>query len=123
MPELVLLIGLLVTAASFCLLVRPASLAGLLGKVFGTRWLFGAALLRLFAGAALIGSANTVKFSAAVELFGWLFVLGALLLVVIPGPVLQRNAQWFASLSPGTTRLWLLLSLSFGGWLIYAALS
>ena len=69
---------------SLFLLVRPMAITGLLHRVFATRWLYGAALLRLLLGASLIASADTVKYSQAVALFGWLLVLGALLLVVIP---------------------------------------
>ena len=62
-------------------------------------------------------------FKAAVDLFGWLFVLSALFLVVIPGPILQRYANRLASLPPGMIRLCMLLALGFGSWLIYAALA
>ena len=52
-----------------------------------------------------------------------LFVLGGLGLVAIPAPPLQGMARWFAALSPLATRLWLLLSLIFGLFFIYAYLA
>ena len=123
MPEVVLAIGLLVTASSGFLFVYPERLRGLLDTVFGGRWLYGAALIRFLLGAGLIASAETVAFSPAVSLCGWLAVLGGLLLVVIPVPTLLRMAAWFAGLSPLMTRLWLCLAIGFGLFLLYAALA
>jgi hypothetical protein len=119
----VLLIGALICAISLFLILRPAQLPGLLDRVFGSRWLYAAALVRLMLGAALIAAAPGVAFPGAVELCGWLFVLGGLGLVVIPAPLLRRIADWFSALSPLATRLWLILALSFGLFLVYAALA
>lgn len=119
----VLLIGALICTISLFLILRPAQLPGLLDRVFGSRWLYGAALLRLLLGAALIAAAPGVAFPAAVELCGWLFVLGGLGLVVIPAPALGRLAAWFSALSPAVTRLWLSLALLFGLFLVYAAVA
>jgi hypothetical protein len=123
MSQLVLLVGVLVTGVSLYLFIRPTAMAGLLDKVFGSRWLYGAALLRLMLGAALIASAEAVAYSGAVELFGWLFALGGLTLVVVPAPALLRMAGWFGRLSPGIARLWLSSALLFGLFLVYAALA
>lgn len=123
MWQWVLLIGALICAISLFLILRPAQLPGLLDRVFGSRWLYAAALLRLLLGAALIAAAPGVAFPGAVELCGWLFVLGGLGLVVIPAPLLRRIADWFSALSPLATRLWLILALSFGLFLVYAALA
>lgn len=121
MSQWVFAVGLLVTAVSFFLLARPVAIKGLLDRVFGTRWLYGAALLRLLLGATLIASADTVKYSQAVALFGWLLVLGALLLVVIPAPVVRKLAGRFGQLSPAMARLWLCGALAFGVFLVLAA--
>lgn len=121
MSEWVFGVGLLIMAVSLFLLVRPAAIAGLLDRVFATRWLYGAALLRLLLGAALIASADTVKYSQAVALVCWLFVLGALFLVVIPAPVVSRLAGRFARLSPAMSRLWLCGALALGVFLVMAA--
>lgn len=123
MSEWVLAVGVLITVVTAVLMLRPDKLPGLLDGVFGSRWLYGAALLRLLLGAALIASAATVKYPQAVALFGWLFVLGGLLFVVIPAPVLRRMVnRWFGQLSPAMSRLWLCAALAFGLFLVYAAL-
>lgn len=123
MPQLVLLTGLLVAGISLFLLVRPAVMVGLLDRVFGSAWLYGAALLRLLLGAVLIGSADTVRYPLGVESFGWLFVLGGLTLVAVPQPVLLRMVGWFGQLPPAATRLWLAVALLVGLFLVYAGLA
>lgn len=122
MPQFVLMVGILISGVSVYLILQPARLAGLLDRVFGSWWLYGAALMRLLLGAGLIASADTVALPGLVQAFGWLFVLGGLGLVAIPVPPLRRLAGWFGSLSPLATRLWLLLSLLFGLFFIYVYL-
>lgn len=123
MPIVVIAVGALVTAVSLYLLLQPDKMAGLLERVFGSSWLYAAALLRLTLGAGLIASADTVAFSRAIELLGWLFVLGGLALVAIPVAPLRRMATWFGGLSPGPARLWLSLALLFGLFLLYAGVA
>ena len=120
MPELVLFTGVLITAISLYLIAKPASATGMVDKVFGSGWLYGAALFRLLLGAALIGSAHTVAFSTAVEVFGWLFCIGGLTLVTVHRSAWQRMVGWFTKLSPAMTRLWLSTALLFGLFFIYA---
>ena len=123
MPVVVIAVGALVAAISLYLLLWPGKLAGLVERVFGSNWLYGAALLRLLLGAGLIASADTVAFPRAIELIGWLVVLGGLGLVVIPVAPLRRMASWFGGLSPGPARLWLSLALLFGLFLLYAGVA
>ncbi len=123
MPEFVLLVGALIALTSLYLILQPGRLRGLLDRVFASGWRFGVALLRLLLGAGLIASAHTVALPRVIEVFGWLFVMGGLGLVAIPLPLLQGMARWFSRLSPAATRLWLLLSLSFGLIFVYAYLA
>ena len=57
MSQLVLLVGLLVSGISLFLIIQPGRMPGLLDKVFGSRWLYAVALLRLLLGAGLIAAA------------------------------------------------------------------
>ena len=122
MPEMVLGVGVLVTAVSLFLFIKPRKMAGLLDKVFGTHWLYAAALVRLLLGSALLAAADTVAYPRAVALFGWLFVVGALILVAVPAPALRRMAGWFGQLSNAMARLWLSSAVLFGLFLTYTAL-
>ena len=123
MSLLVLLVGLLVSGISLFLIVQPGRMPGLLDKVFGSRWLYAVALLRLLLGAGLIAAASSVAYTSVVSLFGWLFAFSGLMLVVIPTPPLRKMASWFGALSPAMTRLWLSLALLFGLFFVYAALA
>jgi hypothetical protein len=123
MPELVLLTGVLIAGLSLYLMIRTRAMAGLLDKVFGTGWLYAAALIRLLLGAMLIGSAHTVAFGPAVEVFGWLFCVSGLTLVVVPRPALQRMVGWFSGMSTTAARVWLAGALLFGLFFVYAYLA
>ncbi|MCB1677840.1 MAG: hypothetical protein KDI16_04070 [Halioglobus sp.] len=123
MAIVVLLLGVLLSAGSIYLLLRPDALRALLHRVFATRWLYGAALLRLLLGAALIAAAPAVAFPVAVAVLGWLFVLGALTLVVVPPRALRSTVDWFAQLPPRALRLWLGAALALGLFLACAALA
>jgi hypothetical protein len=123
MPEVVVVAGVLISGISLYLFALPGSMPGLLDKVFGTRWLYAAALFRLLLGAALIASADTVAYPRAVALFGWLFVLGGLIIVALPAPALQRMVGPFGRLSPALARLWLSAAVMFGFFLVYAGLA
>lgn len=122
MPQLVVVTGLLVAGVSLWLIAGPGSLAGLLERVYGSAWIFGAALLRLLLGAALIAAADSVRYSGVVAGCGWLFALSGLTLVAVPQPLLRRLAGWFGQLSPAPARLWLSGALAFGLFLVYAGL-
>lgn len=122
MWQWVLAVGVLFTAAGAALWIRPAAMAGLLDKVFATRWLYGAALLRLLLGASLIAAADGVAYPRVIAALGWLMALGGLVLVVVPAPAVARMAAWFGRLSPAMSRLWLSITLLLGLFLIYSAL-
>jgi hypothetical protein len=122
MPQLVLAVGVLIICVSFLLMVRVESMGGLLERVLLSHWRYGAALLRLLLGTVLIASADTVAFPGAVALFGWLFVLGGLALVVVPDSAMRPMVGWFARLSPALARLWLSAALVFGLFFLFVAL-
>jgi hypothetical protein len=123
MSQWVLVLGVVVSIVSGWLWIRPTAMAGLLNKVFGSRWLYAAALLRLLLGASLIAAADAVAYSQVVALLGWLMALGALVLVVVPAPAVAQMAAWFGRLSPAMSRLWLSTAVLFGLFLTYAALA
>ncbi len=122
MAGFVLLLGGLIALASLVLIASPQRFTGILDGVFGSRWIYAAALARLLIGAGLIASAQAVRFPGAIAAIGWLSVLGGLALVVIPAPAMTRMTGWFAGLPTGVMRLWLGLALLLGLFLAYAAL-
>lgn len=123
MPGFVLAVGLLVTGVSLFLFVRVATMGAVLERVFGSRWLYGAALLRLLLGAGLIASADTVRYPEAVAVLGWLFALAGITLVVIPAPAMRRMVAWFGGFTPLQSRLWLCAGVVLGLFFVHAALA
>lgn len=123
MPGFVLAVGLLVAGVSLFLFARVAAVRPVLERVFGSRWLYGAALLRLLLGAGLIASAEAVRYPETVAVLGWLFALAGITLVVIPAPAMRRMVGWFGSLTPLQTRLWLSGGVALGLFFVYAALA
>ena len=123
MWSVVVLVGAFILGACLYFSVRIETLSGLVDKVFATRWIYLAALVRLMLGAALLASAHAVGFPRAIAAIGWLFALSGLTLVAVPQPALLRMARWMTGLPLGILRLWLSLGALFGGFMLYAALA
>ena len=116
--------GAFIVAASLYLMLRAQRLTGLVERVYGSHWVYLAALLRLLLGAGLIASAPGVAWPRVIEGLGWLFVLGALALVILPPRVLRRWSRGLVeALSPWQSRAFLGLALVLGAGLIWAALA
>lgn len=123
MGEFVLAVGVLLIGITLYLLVRPQALIALIDQVLTTRWLFLVALVRLLLGAALIASASAVGFSGVIAAIGWLGALSGMVLVAVPPPVWERFSEWLKRLPIALLRIWTLMGLSLGGFLIFASLS
>ena len=121
MKLFVLLLGVVICAVCLVMLVRPQVMVGLADKVFNGRLIYLAALGRLLLGALLIAAAPSVGFPVAVEVLGWLFVLGGLLLVTLPIGVWQRLAEWAVTLPNLAIRCAAIFAFAFGAFFVYAA--
>jgi hypothetical protein len=123
MPEFVLALGVAISGLCLFLLVRIRALPPLLRRICSSHWLYGVALLCLLAGAGLIASAPTARFTGAVGLLGWLSALGGLALVAVPAPALRRMANAIAGMPPVPARLWPATALLIGLLFVYAGLA
>ncbi len=123
MSQFVLALGVIIVVSGLYLWLNPGKSEFLIDKVFRSRWLYGAALLRLLLGAALIAAAPAVQYSQAVSLLGWLFALAGLLLVTLPPAVVDAWADRLDRVSVWQMRLWLSVSIALGLSLVYAALA
>ena len=123
MSQFVLALGVIIVVSGFYLWLNPGKSEFLIDKVFRSRWLYGAALLRFLLGAALIAAAPAVQYSQAVGLLGWLFALAGLLLVTLPPSVIRTWADRLDRVSVWQIRLWLSVSIALGLSLVYAALA
>ena len=123
MSQFVLALGVIIVVSGLYLWLNPGKSEFLIDKVFRSRWLYGAALLRFLLGAALIAAAPAVQYSQAVSLLGWLFALAGLLLVTLPPAVVDAWADRLDRVSVWQMRLWLSVSIALGLSLVYAALA
>jgi hypothetical protein len=123
MPQFVLLVGVLISVTSVYLILQPDRLGPLLDRVFNSWRRYAVALARLLVGAGLIASADTVALPGAVSAAGWLYALAGLGLVALPEPAQRGMVMWFSGLSTLAARVWLLLSLAFGLFLVYCYLA
>ena len=121
MTQFVLLLGVAVGVAGLVMLARPRAMVGLADRVFNRRLIYLAALLRLLLGALLIAAAPSVGFSIAIEVIGWLMVLGALLLVTLPLALWQRLVNWAVALPNLAIRAAALFALALGIFFVYAS--
>jgi hypothetical protein len=121
--QFVLALGVIIVVSGLYLWLNPGKSEFLIDKVFRSRWLYGAALLRFLLGAALIAAAPAVQYSQAVSLLGWLFALAGLLLVTLPPAVVDALADRLGRVSVWQMRLWLSVSIVLGLSLVYAALA
>ena len=122
MKLFVLSLGLIICAVCLYMMIRPRGLLWLVDRVFEGAWIYLAGLARLLLGAALIAAAPHVAYPLVVELFGWLFALGGLLLVTVPAGVWQRLANWAVNLPSIGIRAGATLGIGMGGFFVYAAL-
>jgi hypothetical protein len=94
--------------------------AGMMERTWG---LYFAVLVRILLGSALILIADQSRFPMAFLAIGCIS-LGAAVAAMFAGRErLQQFIAWWANrFTPALVRIWLLLALAFGGFLIYGAL-
>ncbi|MEH6591016.1 MAG: hypothetical protein V7746_12190 [Halioglobus sp.] len=119
----VFLFGVFVCIASLALQFRLAWAEAILERVFDSRWIYLAALFRLLLGAALIASAQTVKYPGVITLIGWLLAFGGIILVVVPQDTWVNMGRRMLALPSLVLRGWLLIGLAFGAGIVYVALA
>ncbi len=122
MALLVLATGLFICAVGGLMLVKPFILMPLGERIFASNWIYAAALARFLLGVLLIAAAPAVAHSITVEAFGWLFVLGGLLLVAVPRATVAAIFSRVRNVNALTVRCAALAAGLFGGFFIYAAL-
>ena len=115
------IVGLVIATIAIFVMLQPARLVNILTPMEQAKWLYMAALVRFLIGSLLIAAAPVVAYSYSIALVGWLFVLAALVLVVIPHPVMLPLIRWAARRPQWLVRLMAPLALAFGCFLIYAA--
>lgn len=112
----------LIGLAAACLLV-PAHAAAFLGKFASSaRAHFTEQILRLVAGAAIVVFAPEMRFPELFRLFGWVLVVTAVGLLVMPWRWHHRFAGWVVPLATRRLKLLALGAFALGVFILYSAL-
>ena len=74
-------------------------------------------------GAALIVAAPVSKFPVVFEILGWIAIAAAVAIIFIGRERVAAIAAWFVRCPASLIRLWLLVGIAFGGFLIYGITS
>ena len=79
------------------------------------------AAIRLAMGAALIWAAPGTRFPVVVQVVGWIAVVAAIIVAMIPQPVVAKIATAVVGLRPNSLRAIGAAAIGLGAALIYAA--
>lgn len=116
----VLVLGIAVCALSVWGLYAPERLLRLVNRVMDKGWgIYGAAIVRLLLGLALIIAAPASRFPLMFQGLGWIALIAAVALLFVGRERIHRLVAWFERFSRPTIRLWLLFGISFGVFLIF----
>lgn len=114
-----------VALCSFALwgIFAPQKLLQFVKSMMDTNWgIYVAVIIRLILGAALIVSAPSSRFPMLFVIVGWIAIVAAVTGVILGRARLRRFvAWWFRWFTPLGVRLWLLIAVAFGAFLIYGA--
>lgn len=78
-----------------------------------------AVIVRVLLGVALILAAEESRFPVVFQALGWIAIFAAVIIAFLGRERLRRVIAWFDRFSPTLVRVWLLLGIAFGGFLIY----
>lgn len=123
MNQIVILFGILIALLGGIGLATPDSLIRMVKGFWRQPYgLYLAIALRLFFGVSLLIAAPQTHFPLALQVFGILALAGVLVLPAIGLRRMQGFLLWWTSRPAFIIRLWALLALFFGLFLIYACL-
>lgn len=101
----------------------PVRLVGLVASVWEKRAsLYFAVIVRLILGVLLILAAPVTKFPVAFQALGWLAIVAAIIIPFVGRERLTRFIVWWMERPRVVVRIWCLLGVIFGGFLLYGVL-
>ena len=117
-----MIFGIIICALSVWGIYAPAKLIemvkGLMAQDVGIP---AAIVVRLVLGAALITAAAESRFPVVFQVLGSVAILAAIGLAIMGRARMRKFVAWLDRLATLFIRLWLLLGIAFGGFLIYGA--
>lgn len=128
MPAAAAQIVVLIAGVSLCLfagwgLYTPRGLLRAVKAIMDADWgIYFAVIVRVILGAALIVAAPASRFPTVFLIVGWVAIIAAVAVISIGRQGLRRFVNWWIErFQPAGIRLWVLVALVFGGFLIYGA--
>lgn len=124
MHLVVAMFGLLIASFGAFGLIRPPDFVKLARNFWATpKGVHYAAALRLALGAALLLAAADSACPRALAAFGYLSLAGAVIVVLLGHVRLAKIIEWWARQPDIVIRLWGLIALAFGIFLVSATLT
>jgi hypothetical protein len=121
MRLIVAIFGMLIASFGAFGLTKPADCVGLARSFWATtRSVHYAALVRLALGIALLLAAADSAYPRTLAALGYLSLAGAAIVVLLGHVRLQKMIEWWAQQPEVVIRLWGLLALAFGIFLLSA---
>ena len=117
---IILLLGGVICVLSAFGVFAPFKLTNWVRSAWGKKATFPfAVIVRLVMGPILIFAAPGSRFPIFFEVLGWLFMVAAIVILVSGRDRTGRLLDWFDQFPTMTIRLWCLLGVVFGAFLIY----
>ena len=102
----------------------PGNIVTFVISVMDQQWgIYFAVIVRLVLGAALIIAAPASPFPIVFQALGWITIVAAVALALLGRERVRKFiVGWFRRFAAPTIRLWLLVGMAFGGFLVYGVL-
>jgi hypothetical protein len=114
--------GALIVVASLWGMIAPRALIGAVRRMAANTAGLGLAVgIRIVLGAALITAAQVSRFPTSFTVLGWIAIAAAIGLLIIGRGRMSRLVGWVSRWSPTAIRVWLVLGLLFGAFLVLGA--
>lgn len=118
---IVIVFGAVIAAACLWGIVSPSGLTGAVRRVLEKSWGLPMAVgVRLFLGVVFILVAPGTKYPVFFEIFGVLVIVAAAVLPFVGKERLRKLMAWVERWPALGVRLWLLVGMAFGAFVIYA---
>lgn len=120
MKSLAFFVGLLIVAIGLVGFIAPGVLVTILGHFVTSTGLYVAAAVRIAIGVVLLGAASTSRFPKTFRVFGILAVVFGLATPLVGVERAQALMNWWSAEAPLSVRLWALVAVAVGGFILYA---
>ena len=121
MTLVVALFGAAIAGLGIFGFVRPKGLVGFVRSVWQSRTgLYSAIGIRVVFGLLLLATASESRFPQVFRVLGVISLVAAAISPFLGFARLRRFVQWWGDRSPGIIRVWSLVTVGFGAFMIYA---